>query len=321
MSGKIVLTTLWGCFAGFWLLTGGAQSKKPASPPRFRQASYLPDLSGMAWVGGNRFLAVHDAKLGDGEIALPRMSVLYLPVGLRGIFFRPNTVSFRGMKSNDLESAAYIPDTNTVLLVESGDDFDDDNGSIDPDDSDYPQIYKAVVRAKGVKVIDSTPWPCKPFNVEGTAVALIDDQYVFFYAERADQLSGTFLKWATFDPETMTFDEFSSIEFPSPDPAAYSRPVVALDIDSFGCIYIASAFDPDDDDGPFASAVFRIGKLENEDGPVVDLYPEPILEGTLDGLKVESVAIRETAEDGLQIFVGVDDENYGGTLRELPTMP
>jgi hypothetical protein len=104
-------------------------------------------------------------------------------------------------------------------------------------------------------------------------------------------------------------------------PSAYSRPVVALDIDSFGCIYIASAFDPDDDDGPFASAVFRIGKLEDEDGPVVDLYPEPILEGTLDGLKVESVAIRETAEDGLQIFVGVDDENYGGTLRELPTMP
>lgn len=321
MSSKFVSATLLGCSVGLWLLAEDAQSKKPQSQPRFQQASYLPDLSGMVWVGGNQFLAVHDAKLGDGEINLPRMSLLSLPEDLRGISFRPNTVSFKGMKSNDLESAAYIPGTDTVLLVESGDDFDDEGGSMGPDDSDYPQIYKAVVTANNVKVVDSTPWPCKPFNVEGTAVAVTDGQYVFLYAERADELQSTTLKWATFDPDTMMFDEFRSIEFFCPDPEAYSRPLVALDVDSLGCIYVASAFDPDNDDGPFASAVFRIGQLVNEDGPMVELYDNPILEGTLDGLKVESVAIRETQADGLQIFVGVDDENYGGTFRLLPRSP
>jgi hypothetical protein len=38
----------------------------------------------------------------------------------------------------------------------------------------------------------------------------------------------------------------------------------------------------------------------------------------MDGFKIESVSIREDAEHGFQIFVGVDDENYGATLRLLP---
>ena len=52
-------------------------------------------------------------------------------------------------------------------------------------------------------------------------------------------------------------------------------------------------------------------------GGTVALDPEPSLLGTVDGLKVESVALREL--DGqTQLFIGTDDENYGGTLRRLP---
>lgn len=41
----------------------------------------------------------------------------------------------------------------------------------------------------------------------------------------------------------------------------------------------------------------------------------------MDGFKVESIAIREDAEHGFQIFVGLDDENCGATLRLLPEPP
>jgi hypothetical protein len=39
---------------------------------------------------------------------------------------------------------------------------------------------------------------------------------------------------------------------------------------------------------------------------------------TLDGLKVESIAVRESSEDGRQLYIGTDDEHYGGILRQLP---
>jgi hypothetical protein len=97
-----------------------------------------------------------------------------------------------------------------------------------------------------------------------------------------------------------------------------------MDLDSSGLIYISSAFDaeaadlPDPDNGPFASAVFCIGELTQVEGePAVMLSETPQLKGTLDGFKVESIAIREDDEYGLQIFVGFDDENYGATIRLL----
>jgi hypothetical protein len=42
--------------------------------------------------------------------------------------------------------------------------------------------------------------------------------------------------------------------------------------------------------------------------------------GNLDGLKVERIAIREKVESGNQIYIGTDDEHYGGILRLLPVL-
>ena len=39
---------------------------------------------------------------------------------------------------------------------------------------------------------------------------------------------------------------------------------------------------------------------------------------TIDGLKVESVTVRRTDDGKRQVFVGTDDEHYGGILRLLP---
>jgi hypothetical protein len=98
-----------------------------------------------------------------------------------------------------------------------------------------------------------------------------------------------------------------------------------MDLDSTGRIYISSTFDAEDaglpnpDNSPFSSAVFCIGQLREVDGePEVFLFDTPRLEGTLQGFKVESLAVREGDGYGFQIFVGTDDENYGATMRLLP---
>lgn len=283
----------------------------------FDQASVLPDLSGMTWIEGDCFLAVHDAKV--SESGNPRVSLVYLPFDSKGIIWKPQTVEFPGEESNDLESVARIPGTNDILLVESGD---------SSNDFKYQRIFRARVENDTVRIINETSWPVSVYNVEASAVAAIGEWHVFLYAERAQNQPHTELRWAIFDPETLIFGQFQSVKFKNPDPLAFNRPIVAMDLDSSGLIHIASAFDAeaagllDPDNGPFSSAVYCIGKLILENGrPRVTLYKKPKLEGILRGFKVESVAIRESEEYGFQIFVGTDDENYGATMRLLTPPP
>ena len=67
------------------LLLGAVAPFLPAqSTNGFEPASNLPDLSGLAFVGNGRFLAVHDAKNPD-ELNRPRVSLLQLPQDLQGI--------------------------------------------------------------------------------------------------------------------------------------------------------------------------------------------------------------------------------------------
>jgi hypothetical protein len=299
-------------------LAPSAKDTAQSRPPRFREASNLPDLSGLAWLEGNRFLAVHDAKV-EGELANPRVSLIELPVNSKGVRWQQRTLHFHELKSNDLESAARIPGTLNVLLVESGDSLDDPA---------FQRIFKARVVGDSVHIVATAQWPVSVHNVEATAVAALGPHFVFLFAERAQNLASTELRWALFDPDTLRFGPFSSATFPNPNPAAFNRPLVGMDVDSAGQIYIVAAFDaeaaglPEPDNGPFASAVYRIGVITESAGdPAVQLFDSPQLEGMMDGFKVESVVIREDAEHGFQIFIGLDDENYGATLRLLPDPP
>lgn len=176
-------------------------------------------------------------------------------------------------------------------------------------------------------MLASMQWPVEVYNVEATAVATFEGRFVFLFAERAQGLSKTSLRWAIFDPGILSFGPFKSVDVPNPDPEVFNRPLVAMDVDKSGFIYIAAAFDaeaaglPDPDNGPFASGVYCIGQLTEDvdaGGPKVLLFDPPRLEGTLDGIKVESIALREDDDGGTLIFVGSDDENYGAALRLLP---
>lgn len=159
-----------------------------------------------------------------------------------------------------------------------------------------------------------------------TAVARAETGYLFIWAERNSGRQSTGINWTglTLDPFAIGID-VSSAQLELQDladargDALYNRPVVGLEVDGTGRIYIVSAFDPEGsvphpDNGPFRSAVFKIGQVT---GGTVELDPEPSLQGTVDGLKTESVAVR-AHEGDIELFIGTDDENYGGTLRRLP---
>jgi hypothetical protein len=150
----------------------------PATSPDLEPvslASSLPDLSGLAWIHGDQFVRVHDAKNPD-ENDLPRVCMLEVPSGLEGILWQPQEVDAPGEKGNDFESVARIPGTSQELLVE---------GTEEPDAQPFARrIFLVRVRLLGEDIQDVLDWPSETRNVEGSAIARVGDDMLFVYAER-----------------------------------------------------------------------------------------------------------------------------------------
>ena len=154
---------------------------------REKEAKKLLDLSGLVWLDGNRFLAVSDAKSPE-EDNLNRVSILTLPESLSGVGFQSLDLLYpNGGKSNDLESAAAIPGTDYVLLCESS----HDNEGTD-------RIFLAKVGQADAKIEDVTTWETftKSYNIESSAISGSDNDYLFFWAERAQDKTSTEIQWA-----------------------------------------------------------------------------------------------------------------------------
>ncbi|MBP6440327.1 MAG: hypothetical protein KA259_01875 [Caldilineaceae bacterium] len=297
------------------ILTGCAMIPVHSHHLGVTQASVLPDLSGLAWIEDDLFIGVHDAKSSAKKLTWPRVSLLRLPQSeLEGVTWQSLDVQFPGPggPSSDLESASPIPGGKGFLFAESGQEGESDQ-----------RIFFAVYGDNTLTIEAEVAWPVPIENVEAIEVGQVGAQLVFLYAERADGQPSTQLRWATLSLDPLALGEFSEVTYVGVDPVGPgARPIVALAVDSDGLIYSASAYDEGNDDGPFRSVVWRIGQLiaDEAGNPQVELGEGERL-ATLDGLKVESIAVRESADDGKQVYVGTDDEHYGGIIRLLPGTP
>lgn len=296
-----------------WLLAGLLLLSQGAYAQGTQKAADLPDLSGLAWMEGDTFLAVHDAKNPE-ENDRVRASLLWLPRSLEGITWTPLKLDWPpplGL-SSDLESIARIPGAQSYLLIESGEGIHEGRR--------YRRVFllDIIDREPVIRAVAELPESVK--NIEGAAVARFKDALVFIYSERAEALRSTDIFYAPLSLEPLGLGPVRKVPFrPHDFTGPGIRLVSAIEIDSRGRVYIASAFDPGDDNGPFTSVIRRIGQLSlDRSGRVrLSLSPRPGRLATLNGFKVESLALREQPGGSLEIFAGMDDENYGGTVRRI----
>jgi hypothetical protein len=299
--------------AAFILLLTSACSKEDGN--KIVKPSTLPNLSGLSWIEDDLFIGVHDAKNNTEKENWPRISLIRLPQSeLDGIIWEPVALNFPGPggASSDMESICSMPGGKEFLFVESG-----------QEGEQYRRIFYAEYDNGALTISSYIDWPVEIVNVEGTEVCLVGEKLVFLYAERAEGSSTTKIRWAELSVSPLGFGDFEEVTYVTVDPyGPGARPIVAMDIDSNGFIYIVSAYDSGSDDGPYRSVVWQIGKITADDdgNPSVELGINNRL-GNLDGLKVESIAIRELAADSIQIFIGTDDEHFGGIMRLLTLMP
>ena len=285
----------------------GIRGDEPVARP-----NTLLDLSGLSWVAGDLFLGVHDAKDNAEKHDWPRMSLLRLPKSeFDGVVWKPVQLKFPGPegRASDLESACSIPGNNGFLVCESGQEGANDR-----------RIFHVVYRDQRLAIDSHITWPVPISNVEGTEVCQVGKSLVFLYAERADSQPSTKLRWATMTLNPLTIGDFQEVTYKGVAPTGPgARPIVALDVDRDGHIYSVSAYDSGADDGPYRSVVWRIGRVTTCPAglPLVQLGNAKRV-ARLDGLKVESIAVRQKLDGTKQIYIGTDDEFYGGILRLLP---
>lgn len=273
----------------------------------------MPDISGLAWIEQDSFIAIHDAKNPE-ENSRPRVSLLRLPQSPEGVRWRPLNVSWPAplLESSDLESIARIPSTSLFLLVESGESIYNERR--------FSRVFLVELKNERLEIRSLLQLPATIVNIEGSAVAKFGERLIFIWAERGDGQPRTKLFWADLELEPFKLGKAQQVYF---KPGRFSgknwRPVSAIEIDGRGRVYIASAYDPNDDNGPFTSIIWRAGRVRiNRTGRVsVNLFNVPRQIARLDGLKVESIAVRERPQALYELFIGVDDENFGGAIRRI----
>jgi hypothetical protein len=269
----------------------------------------LPDFSGLTWLKEDSFLAVHDSKSLDPNQS--RVSLITLPKSSQGLEWRPLTINWEsvGGIAMDLESISKIPETNLFILAES---------------SNYKKhrgrLFLMKFENSTLKPIAVTNWPQNIINIEAIATTKLNNQFYFFYAERGADQPSTNICWTTLSLEPFSIGKCHATNFKTPDPTPHIRQISDIKIDASGNIYIASALDPNQNNGPFKSSVWKIGKVELDQTnlPQITLAQNNNAIAEIDGFKVESLALRPSVKKEPEIFIGTDDENYGGAIRLLP---
>lgn len=200
--------------------------------------------------------------------------------------------------SNDLESVAAVPGTDSFLLVESG-----------YFEGRYGRILQITLDGK---VLRTGHLPTNVTNIEGTAVVGTLSGLAFLFGERQD---GT-IRWADLDLSgaEIQFTEKGSVRFQVADPQGTNhRELSTLEADLSGRLFTASTVDPGDR-GPFQSVVWEIGQV----GEQLSILGEPRRIADVPDAKVEALAFCRGADGKEQLFLGSDDEDFGGSLRPVP---
>jgi hypothetical protein len=288
-----------------WIASCAGRTPPQAMPepaPAAAQPQALPPVSGLGCLPDGRLLAVMDTK-NNASAGAPRVVRVRLSGGESS--WEPVAVAWPGPDgvSNDLEGVAGVPGTDSFLLVESG-----------YFQGRFGRIFQ--VSPEG-DVLSSGKLPTDVDNIEGVGVAEAGGRLVFLFGERGN---GT-IRWADLDLSgpSIALGETRSVQFKVADPQGPNhREIAALEIDEEGRLFAVSTIDPGDR-GPFQSVIWEMGKVEGRDGTVaVTLLPAPRRIADVPDSKVEALVFCQGADGNRRLFLGTDDEEFGGSIRPLP---
>jgi len=151
-----------------------------------------------------------------------------------------------------------------------------------------------------------------PTNLEGFGLMKVGDKFVAVWGHRGKSEHPGKLYWGWLDFNSWTVELIDSIEITVEWPTEHVRHISDLKIAENGDCWVSASSDPGDD-GPFSSAIYRIGKFKFENNQVSFKHivnSRPVFK--FKTRKVEGIALVENG-----IIVATDDENFGGYIKTV----
>ena len=151
-----------------------------------------------------------------------------------------------------------------------------------------------------------------PTNLEGFGLMKVGDKFLAAWGHRGKSKYPGKLFWGWLDFNSRTVEAVDSIEISVEWPTEHVRHIADLKINEMGDCWVSATSDPGDD-GPFASALYHIGRFQIEDNQInfyQVLNRRPAFK--FETHKVEGF---DFIENG--IITATDDENFGGYIKTV----
>ena len=145
-------------------------------------------------------------------------------------------------------------------------------------------------------------------NLEGLTIFQSAQGIVFLYGDRGSDLRVSTLFTAFFNQKKNTFYNIKSHKINLPKPKAHKRNIADLASDNKGNIWSSATSDPGDD-GPFSTAIYEIGTINNV-GKFNLIHPnlqKPLM--IFSDQKVEAITFKKR-----DLILMTDNENFGSTF-------
>ena len=309
MKQSKVLTlslALWGVFASVAQVSF-AQQWRPV------RGGILFNISGMALLQHQSntcsFLVVHDNKGGANQNRLARVDM----IGNNPLQYSPVPWPTGTQLPTDLEALTAVPQTqNPEFMAASSQgqiyhfSLNTANNLLNNSPNNTPNQSVTLRRVFNLPSVSTNS------NFEGFALQRLNNQLLAVWAHRGTDTDPAILYWGLLDLNTYTFSQVGSANLRVPWPQTNVRHISDLKIDPDGLLYITAASDAGDD-GPFQSAVYIVGKFNQQNNQMV-FQPDssfiPLYR--MDYHKVEAIELVPGGAGG--IILGADDENMGGSI-------
>ena len=279
--------------------------------------------SGMAQIGPDDYLVVHNTKAGQSD---PRLGIIRVKPD-EPLEYAPlivdNWVHPQG-PANDLESACALPGRpGELLIAESG-----------YQKNFYGRIFHLDIRGTTLRVLSVLPLPrlsdsdkdWERDNYEGLACAARGDgKILLILGERggSSRYPNGFLRWGVFDPTHGTVDWPDAgkagrmLIAPGPwNNRQSKRDIADLYLDGQGNLWAAASEDAGDE-GPFRSVIYRAATVQADTANPIQLSKTQRPSWVLDGLKVEALAGPPDSVSSAFLSFASKDERLGGVWRPL----
>lgn len=256
-------------------------------------------ISGMALIDGKgdriELLTVHDGKK-TGRLRLGHLTLEPHKSKTRARLRRLSWCD--DDPPNDLEAVSIVPGARREFLVASS----------------YGWVYRIgfdhdFERCR-IEGQFNLPGSSFPGVLEGLALTRLDDRWLLAFALRGDDRHPAEIHYGVFDPATGRLDRPRRADFTAPWPTQHRRSISELKIEPDGTLYVTAAADPDIDTGPFASALYRIGRFQGDGAAFrLDLEAAPVEIARFTANKAEG--FEWLPGPGGRLVAGSDDEDLG----------